>query len=107
MFGLSSSSFLLNATIKHLIGQYEQGDPSFTQKFESIYIDDLTSGDGDVDSTFELYVKSKLRLKEAGFNLRKFVTNSEELRERIENNEISFKEQRSSAEGCCWQVSDR
>ena len=29
-------------------------------------------------------MKSKLRLKEAGFNLQKFVTNSEELRERIE-----------------------
>ena len=88
MFGLSSSPFLLNATIKHHIGQYEQCDLSFTQKFlESIYVDDLTSGDGDVDRTFELYVKSKLRLKEAGFNLRKFVTNSEELRERIEKNE--------------------
>ena len=90
VFGLSSSPFLLNATIKHHIGQYEQCDPSFTQKFlESVYVDDLTSGDGDVDRTFELYVKSKLRLKEAGFNLRKFVTNSEELRERIEKNERS------------------
>ena len=40
-----------------------------------------------MDSTFELYVKSTLRLKEAGLNLRKFITNSGELRERIENNE--------------------
>ena len=73
VFGLSSSPFLLNATIKHHIGQYEQCEPSFIQKFlESVYVDDLTSGDGDVDRTFELYVKSKLRLKEAGFNLRKF-----------------------------------
>ena len=42
---------------------------------ESIYVDDLISGDSDVNSTFELYVKSKLRLKEAGFNLREFITN--------------------------------
>ena len=42
-----------------------------------------------MDRTFELYVKSKVRLKEAGFNLRKFVTNSEELRERIDKNERS------------------
>ena len=77
VFGLSSSPFLLNATIKHHIGQYEQCDPSFIQKFlESIYVDDFTSGKSDVDRTFELYVKSKLRLKEAGFNLRKFVTNA-------------------------------
>jgi len=90
VFGLSSSPFLLNATIQHHIGQYEQCDPSFTQKFlESIYVDDLTSGDSDVNRTFELYVKSKLRWKEAGFNLRKFVTNSEGLRERIEINERS------------------
>lgn len=90
VFGVSSSPFLLNATIKHHIDQYEQCDPNFTRKFlESIYVDDLTSGDSDVDRTFELYVKSKLRLKEAGFNLRKFVTNSEELRERIDKNERS------------------
>ena len=88
MFGLSSSPFLLNATIKHHIEQYEQCDPDFARKFlESIYVDDLTSGDSDVDSTFELCVKSKLRLKEAGFNLRKFITNSGELRARIEDNE--------------------
>ena len=62
--------------------------PDFTRKFlESIYVDDLTSGDSDVDSTFELYVKSKSRLREAGFNLRKFITNSGELRARIEDNE--------------------
>ena len=68
MCGLSSSPFLLNATIKHHIKQYEECDPDFTRKFlESIYnykyVDDLTSGDSDEDSTFELYVKSKLRLR--------------------------------------------
>lgn len=90
VFCLSSSPFLLNATIKHNIGQYKECDPSFTQKFlESIYVDDLTSGNGYVDRTFELYVKSKLRLKEARFNLRKFVTISEELRKRIGKNEGS------------------
>ena len=88
VFGLSSSPFLLNTTSKHYIEQYEQCDPDFNRKFlERIYVDDLTSGDSDVDSTFELYVKSKLRLKEAGFNLRKFITNSGELQTRIEDNE--------------------
>ena len=67
--------FGLNATIKHHTEQYEECDPDFTRKFlESIYnykyVDDLTSGDSDEDSTFELYVKSTLRLKEADFNLR-------------------------------------
>ena len=87
VFGVSSSPFVLNATIKHHIDQYEQCDLNLTRKF--LDVDDLTSGDNDVDRTFELYVKSKLILKEAGFNLRKFVTNSEELRERIDKNERS------------------
>ena len=99
---------MLNATIKHHIGQYEQCDPSFTQKFlESIYVDDLTSGDSNVDRTFELYVKSKLHLKEAGFNLQKFVTNSEELRERIEKNERSAsrsEEVEGDSETLIWRI---
>ena len=53
VFGVSSSPFLLNATLKHHIGQYEQCDPNFTWKFlESIYVDDLTSGDSDVEAPF-------------------------------------------------------
>ena len=61
---MSSIASLLNALIKHHIEQYEQCDPDFTRKFlVSIYVDDLTSGDSDVDKTLELYVKSKLRLK--------------------------------------------
>ena len=59
----------------------------------------MTSGDSDVDGTFEFYVKSKLRLKDGGFNLRKFVTNSEELRARMRNNEtlLSREEETQSA----------
>ena len=106
MFGVSSSPFLLNATLKHHIGQYEQCDPNFTRKFlESIFVDDLTSGDSDMDRTFELYVKSKLRLKKAGFNLRKFVTNSEELRERIAKNEKSAS-RREEVQPICHQVAE-
>lgn len=36
---------------------------------------------------YELYLKSKSHLAEAGFRLTKFVTNSEELRRRIEADE--------------------
>ena len=45
----------------------------------SIYVDYVSLGSNDVESTYELYLKSKSRLAEAGFKLRKFVTNSEEL----------------------------
>jgi hypothetical protein len=55
----------------------------------AIYIDGLNSGGND-DSVYTLYKKAKLRLALGGFNLRKFVTNSPELREKIERNESTL-----------------
>lgn len=67
---------------------YREMDPTFVDKFlSSIYVDDVVSGSKDVESTYELYVKSKLRLAAASFKLRKFVTNSDELRHHIHQNE--------------------
>jgi hypothetical protein len=87
VFGVSSSPFLLNATIAHHIGQYETVDPSFVERFlENIYVDDLSAGGASVCYTYEFYVKSKLRLAEAGFNLRKFMSNSKELMNKIDAN---------------------
>ncbi|XP_028394520.1 uncharacterized protein LOC114518719 [Dendronephthya gigantea] len=45
VFGVSSSPFLLNATVKHHIEQYRENDPSFVETFLNlIYVDDLISG---------------------------------------------------------------
>ena len=52
-----------------------------------------------MDSTFELYVISKLRLKEVVFNLQKFITSSEELRARIEDNERLISRETGSGAG--------
>ena len=88
VFGVSSSPFLLNATIKHHVEQYKEADCEFVEKFlRSIYVDDLSSGASEVDAAYELYLKSKLRLAEGGFNLRKFVSNCPELTNRIQCNE--------------------
>ena len=63
---------------------YRDCDPHFVEKFmSSIYVDDVSLGSSNVDDVFELYLKSKTRLIEAGFKLRKFVTNSSELGHRI------------------------
>jgi hypothetical protein len=60
VFGVSSSPFLLNATVNHHIETFRESDPSFTDKFlSSIYVDDLVSGADDVKSTYEFYVKYK------------------------------------------------
>ena len=72
VFGVSSSPFLLNATVKHHIEQYRDADPKFVDQFlESIYVDDLNAGAENDDDAFLLYQKSKLRLADGGFNLRK------------------------------------
>ena len=88
MFGVSSSPFLLNATIDNHMEKFKSIDQPFVQKFRrSIYVDDLTAGSHNVESAFQFYLKSKLPLAEASFNLRKFDTNSPELRRRINDNE--------------------
>ena len=52
------------------------------------------SGGDNVQSTHEFYLKSKLRLATAGFKLRKFTTNSVELRSLIEKDEDPPAEQK-------------
>ena len=61
---------------------------TFVDQFsECIYVDDLNTGAEDEDDAFLVYHKSKLRLLEGGFNLRKFCSNSRILMDRINENE--------------------
>ena len=88
VFGVSSSPFFLNATVNHHMETYRQVDPEFVNKFlSSVYVDDVVSGSSDVETAYKFYEKSRQRLSVGGFRLRKFVTNSDELRARILRNE--------------------
>ena len=90
IFGVSSSPFLSSGTVSHHIEKYEEDDPDFVaQVLRSLYVDDLISGNNTLPAAFKFYILAKGRLAEAGFNLRKFITNSDELRELIEKNERS------------------
>ena len=72
VFGVSSSPFLLNATIKHHVDKYKSAEVGFVKRFTRlIYIDNVAYDAKDDDSAFELYVKSKRILAEGGFNLKK------------------------------------
>ena len=53
----------------------------------SVYVDDLSTGGDTEEEVYQMYINSKLRLAEGGFNLRKFVTNPAELRNGIKENE--------------------
>ena len=83
-FGVNVNPFLLNATLKYHISQYE-ADPGLVQNLlNSFYVDDLVvTGKRCVEKCLSLYQKSKKCLLEGGFNLRKWISNSPKLLELI------------------------
>ena len=88
VFGVNCSPFLLNAVLRYHLNKYAEEEPDFTTKMSSsFYVDDLVSGAADVESGIKLYEKAKLRMKEGGFNLRKWKTNNLELEAEIERTE--------------------
>ena len=94
MFGVSSSPFLLNATIRHHLKRHSSEFPEAVQKIsQSIYVDDIAYGADTEDLAYKLHLESKSLLKKGGFNLRKFVTNSSTLQEKIDRNETQLQSQ--------------
>ena len=84
VFGVTSSPFLLNATLLKHVTSYEKEDPEFVKLIlRLLYVDDLSLSLKEVDEAFQLYLKSKERMNEGGFNLRKWLSNSRPLREKI------------------------
>ena len=88
VFGVTSSPFLLNATLLKHITSYENEDPEFiNQMLCSLYVDDLSLSLEDVDKAYQLYLNSRERMAQGGFNLRKLLTNSRPLMEKIKEME--------------------
>ena len=88
VFGVASSPFLLNATIRHHVTKYEAYHPQFVSDFlTSIHGDDFKRGKDSVPEAFQLYTKARSIMKEAGFHLRKWISSSERLMEWIDEEE--------------------
>ena len=88
VFGVTSSPFLLNATLFKHITSYEGEDPEFVnQMLRSLYVDDLSVSLEDVDKACQLYLKSRERMAQGGFNLRKWLINSRPLMQKIKEME--------------------
>ena len=86
VFGMSASPFLLNATINYHLERYRDKYSSLVDTLlQSMYVDDVTCGATSEDEAFQLYDTSIKLFAEGGFNLRKFVTNSSSLQQRISN----------------------
>ena len=85
MFGVSSSPFLLNATIRHHLEKYNQTHPDLVKKLSnSTYVDNIVTGAANEDQAHQIFKESKKILKDGGFNLRRFCSNSASLQARID-----------------------
>ena len=88
VFGVNSSPFILNTTIRHQLNTCLPVDSALARELlKSLCVDDYVSGKGDVDSAFKLSKKIKLCLKSGGFNMRKWSSNSESLLRSLEQDE--------------------
>eukprot|EP00794_Sanderia_malayensis_P018427 gene18427-biopygen12366 len=84
VFGVNSSPFLLNAVLRHHLQTFDEVDPDFVALLsKSFYVDDLVAGANNKEAAFQLFNKARDRLQQGGFQLRKWKTNDESLRERI------------------------
>jgi len=80
---------LLNATLQYHLNTFIEIDPEFVQVMKrSFYVDDPVSRETATQEAIKLYDKAKMRLALGSFKLRKWLTNSEELRAEIEQNEL-------------------
>ena len=89
VFGVNCSPFLLNATLQYHLDSFAEIDPEFVRIMKrSFYVDDLVTGDKTTQAASEMHDKAKERLALGGFKLRKWLTNSDELREKIQQCEL-------------------
>ena len=89
IFGAGPSPFLLTGAIRHHFVKYSEVDPNFVEKVKNgFFVDDLGSGAKTVGEALELYLKTKGRMAEGGFIMRKWKTNSTQLIEKIQKAEM-------------------
>ena len=81
VFGITSSPFLLNCTIRHHLEKFLGTSlAAVVEKvMEDFYVDDLVSGCDNFENGKEFYNKIKNVMEKAGFNLRKWITNDPDL----------------------------
>ena len=90
VFGVKSSPFLLNGTLRYHLQNYEKTDPLFVQQMiDSLYVDDMVFSTSTLECAYGMYEKAKERMMSGGSRLRKWVTNNQELAERIKCREES------------------
>ena len=86
VFGLRPSPAILGTVILHHLKLYEQSKPEMTELLKnSLYVDDLITGEQTEDAALAVYKTTKKIMSEGGFNLRKWKTNDRQLQVKIDN----------------------
>ena len=85
IFGFICSPFILNLVLKlHVL---RNPDPLISRIYPKFYVDNLIYTSDSPETLFEVYSKLKSCLLDGGFNLRDWVTNRSEVKERIYAND--------------------
>lgn len=80
VFGLTSSPFLLNGTIRQHMSKYIDTEKQFVNQFLSdLYVDDITTGSDTIEDGKIFYEKASSSMSGAGLQLRKWTSNDTEL----------------------------
>nr|XP_042912231.1 uncharacterized protein LOC122272512 [Parasteatoda tepidariorum] len=91
LFGLTSSPFLLAATIKFHLKNYEKTYPQTIKIIrESLYVDDVIGCEDNVDKAFSFSQEAIKIFEDAGMQLRKWNSNSKPLIDLWETNNIQI-----------------
>ncbi|KAK0137861.1 Pro-Pol polyprotein [Merluccius polli] len=104
VFGVSSSPFLLAATIRNHLEKHKTSHPQAVNTLkDSLYVDDFIASSSDVEDAYALTKYAKEILSTAGMNLCKWTTNSAELKAKWLKEGFDFTLE-PEAHGCVLKV---
>ena len=84
LFGLTSSPFILNSTIDLHMKKFENLSPEKVEQFlRDLYVDNSSTSFPNIKDAYDFYLFVLETLRDGGFSLRKWCTNSKELSELI------------------------
>ena len=77
LFGATSSTFMLNATLHHHLQQHDS--PIAADMLTNLYVDNVISGCNSPDQAIQYYHKARSIMMDANFNLRAWASNCPQL----------------------------
>lgn len=102
-FGVISSPFLLNATVRHHLNQSE-GCTYNRRIGEDIYVDNLVTGGKTVEEALKLYLEAKDSFNKLSMNLREWNSNSQLFLNQIPKSDRDSKDKTVKILGIEWEL---